>query len=60
MSNSHKALLDMVFNSDKQPRVGKPSINVPTNMAHMNLPAEKALVKTKSNKRANQEAKETR
>jgi len=63
MSNSHKALLDVVFNSDKKLTMGKPSIYAPNNMAHMKLPAEKeaayikALVRIKSNKRANEEQK---
>lgn len=63
MSNSHKALLDVVFYSDKQPTVGKPSIYAPANTSHMKLPAEKessymkALVRTKANKRANNERK---
>jgi hypothetical protein len=59
LSNRHSALLDVVFNSDAQPTVGKPSQYAPTSTSHMRLPAEKdslftrALIRTKANAQAN-------
>lgn len=53
--------MDVVFNSNKKPTVGKPSVYTPTSMSHMKLPCErksyytKALVRIKADKRANQE-----
>jgi hypothetical protein len=59
MSWRHTALLDVVFDTDEHPTVGKPSKYAPTSTAHMQLACEKesmftrALTRTKANATAN-------
>jgi len=59
MSRRHTALLDVVFDTDEHPTVGKPSKYAPTSTAHMQLACEKesmftrALTRTKANATAN-------
>jgi len=63
LSTRHSALLDIVFNSDHKPTVGKPSKYAPTNTDHMHLPTEKdklltrALIRTKANVHLNRKRK---
>jgi hypothetical protein len=63
LSTRHSALLDIVFNSDHKPTVGKPSKYAPTSTDHMHLPTEKdklltrALIRTKANVHLNRKRK---
>jgi hypothetical protein len=63
LSTRHLTLLDVVFNSDDRPTMGKPSDYAPTSTDHMLLPAEKekllkrALIRTKVNEEGNRKRK---
>jgi hypothetical protein len=63
LSRKHSTLLDVVFNSDVNPTMGKPSVYAPSSTDHMLLPTEKeslfprAMIRTKANKRANEQRK---
>jgi hypothetical protein len=58
LSQSHKALLDVDFNSDKKPTVGKPRIYSPISTSHLNLPCEKESYYMKALVRTNRLIKE--
>jgi hypothetical protein len=56
LSRKHSTLLDIVFNSDVNPTVRKPSAYAPSSMDHMLLPTEReslfpsAMIRMKANK----------
>jgi hypothetical protein len=63
LSNSKKALLDVIFESCRKPTLGNPSKFAPTSIQHLSLPSEKelecprALIRTAANKEENERRK---